>query len=153
MSLVWMLARPRLIIRLISNHAHWPSPLCANISYRLRQTPSTSVGALALACSGDALEKTDHQHLHPDHRRLPPLYIHPHHIPAMASRRLAFSLQQGLRAQRAINAVKPKPGLTRSLATPVSHGSTTESTTLSNGFTVRAPIHSYTTRHQHIRKR
>ena len=57
----------------------------------------------------------------------------------MASRRLAFSLQQGLRAQRAINAVKPKPGLTRSLATPVSHGSTTESTTLSNGFTVYHP--------------
>ena len=55
----------------------------------------------------------------------------------MASRRLALSMQQGLRAQRAIRAVKPQQmGLTRSLATPVSHGSTTESTTLSNGFTV-----------------
>lgn len=56
----------------------------------------------------------------------------------MASRRLALSLNQGLRAQRAIRAVKPQMGmgLTRSLATPVSHGSTTESTTLSNGFTV-----------------
>ncbi|KAK5121117.1 hypothetical protein LTR85_005601 [Meristemomyces frigidus] len=54
----------------------------------------------------------------------------------MASRKLAWSLQRGLRAQRAISAVKPKPGLTRSLATPVSHGSTTESTTLSNGFTI-----------------
>ena len=57
----------------------------------------------------------------------------------MASRRLAMSLNQGLRAQRAIRSVKqPKMGmgLTRSLATPVSHGSTTESTTLSNGFTV-----------------
>ncbi|KAH9823757.1 Mitochondrial-processing peptidase subunit beta [Teratosphaeria destructans] len=55
----------------------------------------------------------------------------------MASRRLAFQLQQGLRAQRAINAIKkPQPGLIRSLATPVSHGSTTESTTLSNGFTI-----------------
>ena len=56
----------------------------------------------------------------------------------MASRRLGFQLQQGLRAQRAINAVKTRnqPGLIRSLATPVSHGSTTESTTLSNGFTV-----------------
>lgn len=58
----------------------------------------------------------------------------------MASRRLAMSLNQGLRAQRAIRSVKPKMqmGLTRSLATPVSHGSTTESTTLSNGFTVRS---------------
>ena len=53
-----------------------------------------------------------------------------------ASRRLAQSLHQGLRAQRAISAVKPKPTLTRSLATPVSYGSTTESTTLNNGFTV-----------------
>jgi len=56
---------------------------------------------------------------------------------AMASRRLALSLQQGLRAKSAINAVKrQQPGLIRSLATPVSHGATTESTTLSNGFTV-----------------
>lgn len=51
-------------------------------------------------------------------------------------------MQQGLRAQRAIRAVRPqKMGLTRSLATPVSHGSTTESTTLSNGFTVRSQWH------------
>jgi processing peptidase subunit beta len=58
---------------------------------------------------------------------------------AMASRRLALSMQQGLRAKQAIRAIKPNAnmGLTRSLATPVSHGSTTESTTLSNGFTVR----------------
>ncbi|KAK1048614.1 Mitochondrial-processing peptidase subunit beta [Friedmanniomyces endolithicus] len=56
---------------------------------------------------------------------------------AMASRRLALSLQQGLRAKSAINAVKrQQPGLIRSLATPVSHGATTESTTLSNGFTI-----------------
>lgn len=57
----------------------------------------------------------------------------------MASRRIAASLHQGLRAQKAINAVRSpryQPGLTRSLATPVSHGSTTESTTLSNGFTI-----------------
>jgi processing peptidase subunit beta len=54
----------------------------------------------------------------------------------MASRKLALSLQQGLRAQRAINAVKPNI-TRRALATPVSHGSITESTTLSNGFTVR----------------
>lgn len=56
---------------------------------------------------------------------------------AAASRRLALSIQQGLRAKRAIGAVKARnPGLTRSLATPVSHGATTESTTLKNGFTV-----------------
>ncbi|KAF1825477.1 uncharacterized protein K489DRAFT_315382 [Dissoconium aciculare CBS 342.82] len=53
----------------------------------------------------------------------------------MASRKLALSLQQGLRAQRAINAVKPNI-TRRALATPVSHGSITESTTLSNGFTI-----------------
>lgn len=47
-----------------------------------------------------------------------------------------MSLNQGLRAKKAISAVKPKMGLTRSLATPVT-GSTTQSTTLSNGFTVR----------------
>lgn len=59
----------------------------------------------------------------------------------MASRRLALNLQQGLRAQRAISAVKPRSPLNsnitrRALATPVGHASTTESTTLSNGFTV-----------------
>ena len=48
-----------------------------------------------------------------------------------------MSLNQGLRAQKAIRALKPsQAGLTRSLATPV-HSSTTQSTTLSNGFTVR----------------
>lgn len=60
---------------------------------------------------------------------------------AMASRRLALNLHQGLRSQRALQSIKPafpQKGLTRSLATPVSHGSTTESTTLSNGFTVCA---------------
>ena len=55
----------------------------------------------------------------------------------MTSRSLAARLNQGLRAQRAITSVKQRaPGLTRALATPVSHGTTTESTTLSNGFTV-----------------
>jgi len=53
----------------------------------------------------------------------------------MASRRLALNLHQGLRAQRAINAVKPSI-TRRALATPVSHATTTESTTLSNGFTI-----------------
>lgn len=55
----------------------------------------------------------------------------------MASRRLALNLQQHLRSRAAINAVKTKNSpLTRGLATPVTFGSQTESTTLSNGFTV-----------------
>ncbi|KAF1955339.1 mitochondrial-processing peptidase-like protein subunit beta [Byssothecium circinans] len=55
----------------------------------------------------------------------------------MASRRLALNLQQALRSKTAINAVKTRNSpLTRGLATPVSHGSKTESTTLSNGFTI-----------------
>ena len=68
----------------------------------------------------------------------------------MATRNLAMRLNQGLRAQRAIGAVKShntswrKPGLTRALATPVSHGATTESTTLSNGFTVSHRWSSHT---------
>ena len=52
----------------------------------------------------------------------------------MASRRLALNLQQSLRSRAALNAVRSP--LTRGLATPVSHGSRTESTTLSNGFTI-----------------
>jgi len=58
---------------------------------------------------------------------------------AMASRRLALSLQQGIRSRAAINAVKnsKQSPLTRGLATPVVYGAKTESTTLSNGFTVR----------------
>ncbi|KAF2090991.1 hypothetical protein K490DRAFT_62321 [Saccharata proteae CBS 121410] len=51
----------------------------------------------------------------------------------MASRRLALNLQQGLRSRAALNSISP---LKRGLATPVSHGSKTESTTLSNGFTI-----------------
>jgi processing peptidase subunit beta len=56
----------------------------------------------------------------------------------MASRRLALNLQQSLRSKAAINAVKNSKAspLTRGLATPVTYGSKTESTTLSNGFTV-----------------
>jgi processing peptidase subunit beta len=49
----------------------------------------------------------------------------------MASRRLALNLQQALRSRSAINAIRPKR-----FATAVSHGSKTESTTLSNGFTI-----------------
>ncbi|KAF2006769.1 hypothetical protein P154DRAFT_615462 [Amniculicola lignicola CBS 123094] len=56
----------------------------------------------------------------------------------MASRRLALNLHHSLRARTAINAVKSRQAspLTRGLATPVAHGSKTESTTLSNGFTI-----------------
>ncbi|KAF1808333.1 mitochondrial processing peptidase beta subunit [Eremomyces bilateralis CBS 781.70] len=51
----------------------------------------------------------------------------------MASRRLALTLNQSLRSRAAINAIRP---VKRGLATPVSHGAKTESTTLSNGFTI-----------------
>jgi len=53
---------------------------------------------------------------------------------AMASQRLALSLKQGLRTRAALRSIQPS--ITRSFATPVSHGSKTECTTLSNGFTV-----------------
>jgi processing peptidase subunit beta len=58
----------------------------------------------------------------------------------MAARNLALNLQKSLRGRAAIAQLKqgqanPK-GLTRSFATPVSHGAKTECTTLSNGFTV-----------------
>ncbi|KAI9682276.1 MAG: hypothetical protein M1817_000330 [Caeruleum heppii] len=51
----------------------------------------------------------------------------------MASRRLALNLTQSLRSRKALNAIQP---LKRSFATPVSHGATTESTTLANGLTI-----------------
>ncbi|KAF2731616.1 hypothetical protein EJ04DRAFT_554627 [Polyplosphaeria fusca] len=55
----------------------------------------------------------------------------------MASRRLALNLQTSLRSRAAINAVKARQSpITRGLATPVTYGSRTESTTLSNGFTI-----------------
>lgn len=53
----------------------------------------------------------------------------------MASRALAQSLRQAARSRKAINSVKSP--LLRGFATPVSHGTKTESTTLNNGFTVR----------------
>jgi mitochondrial-processing peptidase subunit beta len=53
----------------------------------------------------------------------------------MASRRLALNFQRALRNRQALQAVKPLAA--RGLATPVSHGAKTESTTLTNGFTVR----------------
>jgi len=52
----------------------------------------------------------------------------------MASRRLALNLRQANRSRLALNAVRSP--VTRGLAIPVSHGVKTESTTLSNGFTV-----------------
>jgi len=51
----------------------------------------------------------------------------------MASRRLAFNLQQGLRNRQALRSIQP---WARGLATPITYGSQTESTTLSNGFTI-----------------
>jgi len=51
----------------------------------------------------------------------------------MASRRLALNLQQSLRNRQALRSINP---WARGLATPVTHGSKTESTTLSNGFTI-----------------
>ncbi|KAI1546091.1 mitochondrial-processing peptidase subunit beta [Pyrenophora tritici-repentis] len=56
----------------------------------------------------------------------------------MASRRLALNLRQSMRSRAAINAVKTSRAspLTRGLATPVSYGAKTESTTLGNGFTI-----------------
>jgi processing peptidase subunit beta len=55
----------------------------------------------------------------------------------MASRRLALNLQHATRSRTAINAIKNGSlSRFRGLATPVSHGTKTESTTLSNGFTI-----------------
>lgn len=54
-------------------------------------------------------------------------------IVTMASRRLAFNLNQALRTRQALKAVQP---VKRGFASPVTLPSTTQSTTLSNGFTV-----------------
>ena len=75
---------------------------------------------------------------------LPPTARHPlpQRADAMASRQLALNFQRSLRSRAAINSVKSAKAspLTRGLATPVSYGSKTESTTLSNGFTVWAAL-------------
>ncbi|KAI9370550.1 Metalloenzyme, LuxS/M16 peptidase-like protein [Aspergillus egyptiacus] len=55
------------------------------------------------------------------------------YILTMASRRLAFNLNQALRSRAALKAVKP---VKRGFASPVTLPSTTQSTTLSNGFTI-----------------
>ncbi len=55
------------------------------------------------------------------------------HLPQMASQRLALNLQRSLRSRQALNAVRSP--LLRHYANPVTPSST-ESTTLSNGFTV-----------------
>lgn len=52
----------------------------------------------------------------------------------MASRRLALNLNQALRSRAALNSVQP---FRRGLATPIHQSINTESTTLSNGLTVR----------------
>ncbi|KAI9932028.1 hypothetical protein AWENTII_010346 [Aspergillus wentii] len=51
----------------------------------------------------------------------------------MASRRLAFNLNQALRSRNALKAIQP---VKRGFASPVALPSTTQSTTLSNGFTI-----------------
>ncbi|KAL4937312.1 hypothetical protein BDV06DRAFT_215984 [Aspergillus oleicola] len=61
---------------------------------------------------------------------LPPSPTPPFHPFTMASRRLALNLNQALRSRTAINTVK------RGFASPVALPSTTQSTTLSNGFTI-----------------
>lgn len=53
----------------------------------------------------------------------------------MASRRLAFNLNQALRSKAALKSIQP---VKRGFASPVALPSTTQSTTLSNGFTVCA---------------
>jgi processing peptidase subunit beta len=51
----------------------------------------------------------------------------------MTARRVALSLQQGLRTRTALNSLTKR----RNFATPINYGTTkTETTTLSNGFTV-----------------
>lgn len=52
----------------------------------------------------------------------------------MASRRLAFNLNQALRSRAALKSIQP---VKRGFASPVALPSTTQSTTLANGFTVR----------------
>ncbi|BDD57392.1 hypothetical protein MPDQ_005513 [Monascus purpureus] len=51
----------------------------------------------------------------------------------MASRRLAFNLNQALRSRAALKSVQP---MKRGFASPITLPSTTQSTTLSNGFTI-----------------
>jgi hypothetical protein len=60
------------------------------------------------------------------------------HLPQdMASRRLALNLNQALRNR---GAWRSPVRARRGFATPVSHGATTESTTLSNGLTVSVSL-------------
>ncbi|KAL4876306.1 Metalloenzyme, LuxS/M16 peptidase-like protein [Aspergillus karnatakaensis] len=63
----------------------------------------------------------------------PPPSIPTFHPLTMASRRLAFNLNQALRSRAALKSIQP---VKRGFASPVALPSTTESTTLSNGFTI-----------------
>ena len=95
---------------------------------------------LVLVAAPDVFhDRRRRRHCHPP----PPPLPTPHHLlhlfytMSVASRRLALNLQQSLRSRAAINSVKARQSpLLRGLATPVSHGAKTESTTLGNGFTV-----------------
>lgn len=63
----------------------------------------------------------------------------PFYLSAMASRRLALNLNQALRSRAALKSIQP---VKRGFASPVALPSTTQSTTLSNGFTVRSASYS-----------
>ncbi|KAL4871191.1 hypothetical protein BDV12DRAFT_183856 [Aspergillus spectabilis] len=63
----------------------------------------------------------------------PPLSTPTFHPLTMASRRLAFNLNQALRSRAALKSIQP---VKRGFASPVALPSTTQSTTLSNGFTI-----------------
>ncbi|KAL2823387.1 Metalloenzyme, LuxS/M16 peptidase-like protein [Aspergillus cavernicola] len=69
---------------------------------------------------------------HPPSSLLPPSTSTSYPL-TMASRRLAFNLNQALRSRAALKAVQP---VKRGFASPVTLPSTTQSTTLSNGFTI-----------------
>jgi processing peptidase subunit beta len=58
----------------------------------------------------------------------------------MASRRLAFNLNQALKSRAALKSIQP---VKRGFASPVTLPSTTQSTTLSNGFTVHTETPIY----------
>jgi hypothetical protein len=78
--------------------------------------------------------QSSHLHLR---QSSPAAYTFSQHAPfslplAMASRRLAFSLNQALRSKQALRSIQP---LKRNFATPV-EPARTECTTLSNGLTV-----------------
>ncbi|KAL4909668.1 hypothetical protein BDW74DRAFT_165099 [Aspergillus multicolor] len=63
----------------------------------------------------------------------PPLSTPTFYLLTMASRRLAYNFNQALRSRAALKSIQP---VKRGFASPVALPSTTQSTTLSNGFTI-----------------